>query len=381
MVSRRVPLIFHLPAFLWYIFVLHQDTLLTSGGRLLGAGTYGGRWKYLTFINMFVVVSFWILYAYDRELVYPEQLDKIIPTWLNHAMHTVVLVLLMLELFVVQHRWPNRKGCLVVLVTFCSSYLLWVLWIRHRSSIWVYPILEALSPIGLCIFLTAAVLVTVCLYVVGEKLHRWKWGLPDQCGKKSCYFDRDPSQECRLNSAGKAASEKHSNPDIPHSASPSTAPTVSESCGNPTPFPDPFQQKLLDLQKEGFEHLAVKLDQMIDLMGNIAQSLSALPLIQAEPSVPVIHCPSPATVSHRAKPSTPEQSESTIDPSGDPELDTDTQKEIDYQKPVRLPLKSQLPSLRRTMKPTSSVSSGVNAVSSVELKQAGQGSSSLIPNL
>ena len=34
----------------------------------------------------FVVATFWVLYAVDRELVYPKALDAIIPTWLNHIM-------------------------------------------------------------------------------------------------------------------------------------------------------------------------------------------------------------------------------------------------------------------------------------------------------
>ncbi|XP_050773769.1 uncharacterized protein LOC127031078 isoform X2 [Gopherus flavomarginatus] len=36
---------------------------------------------------MFVAVTFWTLYAYDRELVYPKELDEINPPWLNHTMH------------------------------------------------------------------------------------------------------------------------------------------------------------------------------------------------------------------------------------------------------------------------------------------------------
>ncbi|XP_072370580.1 androgen-induced gene 1 protein-like isoform X1 [Scyliorhinus torazame] len=234
MLLRR-PLLLHLPLFLWYLFTLHRDVLLSSGGRLLGAATYGGRWKYLTFINMilqttyfgvcvltdlvwllpqhgkrvqrlclrisalqdwlfaalafpigfFVVVSFWLLYAFDRELVYPKILDQIIPTWMNHAMHSVVLLLLMLELILVPHRWPSHKGGMAVLISFCCSYLLWVFWIRHRSAIWVYPIMEVLSPVGMGIFLIAAVLVTIALYAVGVKLHHWRWGHRDQCGSES----------------------------------------------------------------------------------------------------------------------------------------------------------------------------------------------------
>ncbi|XP_078062281.1 androgen-induced gene 1 protein-like isoform X2 [Mustelus asterias] len=232
MTARRA-LLLHLPLLFWYLFAVHCDVRLASGGRLFGTATYGGRWKYLTFINMilqttyfgvcvfadllwllpqhgkrvqrlclrisalrdwlfaalafpigfFVVVSFWVLYAYDRELVYPKILDQIIPRWLNHAMHSVVLLLLMLELIVVPHSWPSHKGGVAVLITFCSSYLLWVLWIRHRAAIWVYPILEVLSPVGTVVFLTAAVMVTIALYAVGMKLHHWRWGTVDSIRK------------------------------------------------------------------------------------------------------------------------------------------------------------------------------------------------------
>lgn len=33
-----------------------------------------------------MVVTFWSLYLYDRELVYPKLLDNFIPQWLNHGM-------------------------------------------------------------------------------------------------------------------------------------------------------------------------------------------------------------------------------------------------------------------------------------------------------
>ncbi|MED6237575.1 hypothetical protein ATANTOWER_028223 [Ataeniobius toweri] len=36
--------------------------------------------------RQFVVFTFWTLYLYDRELVYPKLLDNFIPQWLNHGM-------------------------------------------------------------------------------------------------------------------------------------------------------------------------------------------------------------------------------------------------------------------------------------------------------
>ncbi|XP_034846743.1 androgen-induced gene 1 protein isoform X6 [Mirounga leonina] len=45
-------------------------------------------------VGVFVVAVFWIIYAYDREMIYPKLLDNFIPGWLNHGMflkcfHTV----------------------------------------------------------------------------------------------------------------------------------------------------------------------------------------------------------------------------------------------------------------------------------------------------
>uniref|UniRef100_A0A8C7WWR0 Androgen-induced gene 1 protein n=1 Tax=Oryzias sinensis TaxID=183150 RepID=A0A8C7WWR0_9TELE len=37
-------------------------------------------------VGAFVVFTFWTLYLYDRELVYPKLLDNFIPQWLNHGM-------------------------------------------------------------------------------------------------------------------------------------------------------------------------------------------------------------------------------------------------------------------------------------------------------
>ncbi|XP_022413811.1 androgen-induced gene 1 protein isoform X3 [Delphinapterus leucas] len=37
-------------------------------------------------VGIFVVAVFWIIYAYDREMIYPKLLDNFIPGWLNHGM-------------------------------------------------------------------------------------------------------------------------------------------------------------------------------------------------------------------------------------------------------------------------------------------------------
>ncbi|XP_063281735.1 androgen-induced gene 1 protein-like [Pelobates fuscus] len=219
--------VLHSAALAWYVFGLWQNVQVTGSTLGHGAHTYGGRWKYLTFINqvlqtiffgvcvladlcplfvsrknglssfivklrdmifsvlafpvgVFVVTSFWSIYAYDRELVYPEVLDSFIPQWLNHAMHTYVLPLLLIELFACSHQYPSKKNALLVLGIFCLAYISWLLWVHQASGIWAYPILEKLDAVGKSLFFATSFLIIIPFYQLGESLTRLQWG-----GRKS----------------------------------------------------------------------------------------------------------------------------------------------------------------------------------------------------
>ncbi|XP_023384141.1 androgen-induced gene 1 protein isoform X6 [Pteropus vampyrus] len=138
--------------------------------------TYGGSWKFLTFINLviqavffgicvltdlsslltrgsgnqeqerqlkklislrdwmlavlafpigfFVVAVFWIIYAYDREMIYPKLLDNFIPGWLNHGMHTMVLPFILIEMRTSHHAYPSRSSGLAAVCIFSVGYIL-----------------------------------------------------------------------------------------------------------------------------------------------------------------------------------------------------------------------------------------------------------------
>ncbi|KAJ8257370.1 hypothetical protein GJAV_G00184880 [Gymnothorax javanicus] len=222
--------VIHLTIFAWYLFTLKSNCSLAVSDRHPGALSYGGRWKYLTFINlvlqtiffglcfltdaiqillgpkriplrllkigdaifstlvfplgMFVVFSFWSLYTYDRELVYPKFLDDIIPLWLNHALHTVVLPLLLVELWLQPRQYPRRTKGILALGLFAMLYLAWVLWVHYASGIWVYPIMAKLSSGGLVLFFVGAAFTMAPLYILGEKLNSAVWEIPDSGKKK-----------------------------------------------------------------------------------------------------------------------------------------------------------------------------------------------------
>ncbi|XP_048354152.1 androgen-dependent TFPI-regulating protein-like isoform X2 [Sphaerodactylus townsendi] len=134
--GQRTATFLHVLCCLWAIFAIVGYLGLPQSARREKETTYGGHWKHLTFLNqvlqamlfvlcvvidfvhlcspyhetlsallvpvrdfifsvfvfpvgLFVAVVFWGLYAYDRELVYPRELDEVNPIWLNHSMDIV----------------------------------------------------------------------------------------------------------------------------------------------------------------------------------------------------------------------------------------------------------------------------------------------------
>ncbi|NXY83779.1 ADTRP protein, partial [Alcedo cyanopectus] len=217
---------YHCLAFAWYFFIAYSITQVKAEERPSEVFLYGGQWKYLTVLNLvlqavfygvsfladalrlikqlrcakhvissrdllfsvlafpvstFVSISFWTLYSYNRELVYPKSLDGVIPLWLNHAMHTAVLPFAVLEILALPHRYPAKKKGLVLLGFVAFLYISWVLWIYSVTGEWVYPLFALFSPAGLAAFFAGSVAIIISFYNFGEFLNRMIWGESKFC--------------------------------------------------------------------------------------------------------------------------------------------------------------------------------------------------------
>ncbi|XP_061785260.1 androgen-induced gene 1 protein isoform X1 [Nerophis lumbriciformis] len=153
-------------------------------------------------VGAFVVFTFWSLYLYDRELVYPKLLDNFIPQWLNHGMevmeqatgcldalakdrnnqnttnHTTVLPFIIIEMRTTHHRYPDRSCGLAAVCSFGVGYILWTCWVHHVTGVWVYPILERITPLARVLFFSALTAVLCVFYVLGEILNSYVWYKP-----------------------------------------------------------------------------------------------------------------------------------------------------------------------------------------------------------
>ncbi|XP_072028780.1 androgen-induced gene 1 protein-like isoform X2 [Amphiura filiformis] len=169
----------------YFFWCCVTDLVLTSGSRSPIAK------KFVAFRDWFlaavafpigtlVVSMFWAIWAVDRELVFPKELDEFFPPWLNHVLHTTVLPILLIEMFLVQHKLPSRKVGVMGTLFVGLSYLLWVLYLGYAMDIWVYPVLKVLSGFYFGLFLTVSAFFLLGLYIVGEKISEFCWrGYPD----------------------------------------------------------------------------------------------------------------------------------------------------------------------------------------------------------
>uniref|UniRef100_H2ZJX3 Uncharacterized protein n=1 Tax=Ciona savignyi TaxID=51511 RepID=H2ZJX3_CIOSA len=118
-----------------------------------------------------VFTTFWGIFYVDRELVYPAALDEIIPVWMNHVMHSFILITV-LELLFTKHWYPTRWVGMCVSSATSLAYLAWILHIHAVTGDWVYPILEELQGGAFLLFIFVLFLLQSALYVIGEVLNR-----------------------------------------------------------------------------------------------------------------------------------------------------------------------------------------------------------------
>lgn len=96
-------------------------------------------------------------------------------SWLNHIMHTNIVVFIVLEMFISFRSYPSRFKGLAGLSAFMLAYLVWLHVIKHYSGVWVYPVLEVLQLPQRIVFFIGSLVFTLGLYMFGEVLNNLVW--------------------------------------------------------------------------------------------------------------------------------------------------------------------------------------------------------------
>lgn len=124
-----------------------------------------------------VVIPFWSIYAIDRELIYPSVYDIFVPTYMNHLWHTTVLLWVMFEIYVFHHHFTSKKTAAACVLVYGTGYITWVLYIYYKTNWWVYGFMNHLSPPFMGAFFIICMLFCFGAHVVGKFLAHARWGV------------------------------------------------------------------------------------------------------------------------------------------------------------------------------------------------------------
>ncbi|XP_072936535.1 androgen-induced gene 1 protein-like [Epargyreus clarus] len=122
-------------------------------------------------VAIYVSLAFWSIYAVDKQLIFPDHIERLYPKWVNHVMHTTVAIFIIIELLSSYRSYPSRATGFFIIIAFNCSYILWMFVIYMRTGVWVYPIFDHLNWFARAIFITASVCVALTFYILGEKLN------------------------------------------------------------------------------------------------------------------------------------------------------------------------------------------------------------------
>nr|CAH7744876.1 unnamed protein product [Callosobruchus chinensis] len=126
--------------------------------------------------TLLTVTVFWSVWHIDRELIFPRELSKVFPDWLNHMLHTFILVPVFVEILAPKkHNFVDYKVAARSLFLFALVYQLVYLYVYILHGVWLYPIHEYLSWTGKIILFASKIVALMTFQKIGISFqHRKK---------------------------------------------------------------------------------------------------------------------------------------------------------------------------------------------------------------
>ncbi|CAG4972317.1 unnamed protein product [Parnassius apollo] len=113
-------------------------------------------------VTLFADFMFWRMWHKDLTLIAPPRIFAYLPYWAQHSLHTVSMVIMVLDLLLVPRRRPHSMwpGVLIML-SFLATYMSMCM-TSLRNGYVVYSIFEIFD--GFKLLLLALMVITECLF-------------------------------------------------------------------------------------------------------------------------------------------------------------------------------------------------------------------------
>uniref|UniRef100_A0A2A4ITZ9 Androgen-dependent TFPI-regulating protein n=1 Tax=Heliothis virescens TaxID=7102 RepID=A0A2A4ITZ9_HELVI len=127
--------------------------------------------------TVLVVTIFWTFFLYDRQLIFPKDIDLVITKTSNHIMHTCILPAILWEVMFRSRKAPKTHTWNLLLVWLAAVIYFSVLFFLHAvRGVWVYPIFGVLTgSIFFYVFIASVFAILVPIYCSQWALNSLIW--------------------------------------------------------------------------------------------------------------------------------------------------------------------------------------------------------------
>ncbi|KAI5755754.1 uncharacterized protein LOC103525018 isoform X1 [Diaphorina citri] len=121
-------------------------------------------------LSLFVCNTFWYVYHTNRDMIYPKDLEELVPAWYNHTMHTLPVLIVFLHLILVEPESspPCIRTSIFIQTAFHAGYLSMLLFCRYMDGVWLYKFLGYYAESW-----TRSILATLFMSIVSPNVYVW----------------------------------------------------------------------------------------------------------------------------------------------------------------------------------------------------------------
>ncbi|XP_069692487.1 androgen-induced gene 1 protein-like [Periplaneta americana] len=124
-----------------------------------------------------VAVNFWTMYSFlEDNLIEDMAVMKHVPLWMNHSLHTVILVLPLFEMSLSYRPYPDRMRGLLAVLGVILCYCSWVVFARVVGGRWPYPFMSILPARHIFCYWVGNFLLAAVSYLLGDFVNYLIWG-------------------------------------------------------------------------------------------------------------------------------------------------------------------------------------------------------------
>lgn len=125
-----------------------------------------------------VSVMFWGLFSLDRSYVFPPEAELVVPPWCNHAIHTNIAIVMLVEIATTCHGYSHpesRRTAIFGLSTLSLLYLSCYVGTYIQHGVWLYPVYEILNWSQRVILLSFTYFLSLAVCLCGEGISNKIW--------------------------------------------------------------------------------------------------------------------------------------------------------------------------------------------------------------